>query len=101
MCIQEYVSSKDSGHAHLARDPQFTLKCRALGGTPPAGLFASYFVGLITVTSPPKFRSLFEDRPARIAAAIAPPAASNKAASAPPPMPGMPGRARRVQRVPG
>src|SRR5690242_21870180 len=62
---------------------------------------ATYFVGLTTVTLPPKLISLFEERPAKIAAATAPPAANNRAARAPPLSPGIGGRDKRVQRVPG
>src|SRR5436309_15708972 len=66
------------------------------------GLFQpSYLDGLITMVVPPKLRSLLFVA-AIIAAATAPPAASNRAARAPPLRPlRVSGRVSRVQRVPG
>src|SRR5689334_9960655 len=64
-------------------------------------LFQIYLVGLITTTLPPKFRSLLWVV-AIIAAATAPPAASSKAANAPPcNAPNEAALVNRVQRVPG
>src|SRR5947209_10990815 len=61
----------------------------------------SYLLGLITIGLPPKLNSLLRDA-AQIAPAIAPPAASRRAASAPPlNLPKVSALVSLVQRVPG
>src|SRR5204863_7764910 len=91
-----------TGHAPLSRDPQSRtpVPCTRIR-TPAAEMGFSYLLGLITIGLPPKLNSLLRDA-AQIAPAIAPPAASRRAASAPPlNLPKVSALVSLVQRVPG
>src|SRR5712692_2525805 len=106
MCISGYAREgfpiKTYGsRARWSRDPQSCSQLPRAKARQQPNLSRSYFVGLTTVTEPPKFRSLLCVA-AINAAATAPPAASNRAARAPPlSLPNESDFVRRVQRDPG